>query len=76
MSYYLLYDPDDKHFPYCILSSNGSFTTWQHSIIHALLATFNDNSDNVEAYLANPTFPIIATYDQLPTIESHPELFI
>lgn len=76
MSYYLLYDAEDKNLPYGILASDGTFSRWQSTIVKALTADFTPARDNVESYLETPDCPIIATYDQLPTIESHPELFI
>ena len=75
MSYYLLYDKGDP-LPYSILASNGTFSQWKSSLTEALSADFALITNNVETYLKTPDYPIIATYDQLPTIESHPELFI
>lgn len=31
---------------------------------------------STQAFLDSATYQIIGTYDQLPTIESHPELFL
>ena len=76
MSYYLLYDSNDKNLPYGILASDGTFSRWQSSLAKALVADFTPAIRDVETYLKAPDYPIIATYDQLPTIESHPELFI
>lgn len=77
MSYYLLYDPNAINL-YVILTSGGSYTTWQSSIAKALSENFSipDSIFDVQAYLDSCTYQIIGTYDQLPTIESHPELFI
>ena len=76
MSYYLLYDSEDKNLPYGILASDGTFSRWQFSLAKALVADFTPAISDVEAYLKTPDYLIIATYDQLPTRESHPELFI
>lgn len=76
MYYYLLYDLEDKNLPYGILASDGTFSRWQSSLAKALVADFTPAISDVEAYLKAPDYPIIATYDQLPTIESHPELFL
>lgn len=76
MSYYLLYDSNDKNLPYGILASDGTFSRWQSSLAKALVADFAPAVNDVEAYLKAPGYPIISAYDQLSTIESHPELFI
>ena len=76
MSYYLLYDSEDKNLPYGILASDGTFSRWQSSLAKALVAGFTPAISDVETYLKAPVYPIIATYNQLPTIESHPELFL
>lgn len=78
MSYYLLYDPKAINFLYFILTSGGSYTAWQTSIAKALSDNFSipDSTLDVQACLDSSTYQIIGTYDQLPTIESHPELFI
>lgn len=75
MSYYLLYDKGDP-LPYAILASNGTFSQWKSSLTEALVASFTAAIPDVETYLKAPDYPIIATYDQLPTVESHPELFL
>ena len=76
MCYYLFYDSDDKNLPYGILASDGTFSRWQSSLTKALSADFTPAIRDVETYLKAPDYHIIATYDQLPTIESHPELFL
>lgn len=76
MSYYLLYDSNDKNLPYGILASDGTFSRWQSSLAKALVADFTPAINDVEAYLDKPDYLIIATYSQLPTIESYPELFL
>ena len=75
MSYYILYD---RNFLYFILTSGGSYTVRQSSIAKALSSNFTipDSTFNIQGYLDTTTYQIIGTYDQLPTIESHPELFI
>lgn len=78
MSYYLLYDPKAINFLYFILTSGGSYTTGQTSIAKALSSNFTipDSTFDVQDYLDSCTHQLIGTYDQLPTIESHPELFL
>lgn len=80
MSYYLLYDPKAINFMYSILTSGGSYTTWRTSITKALSSNFtaltHHSTFDVQAFLDTTTYQLIDTYDQLPTIESHPELFL
>lgn len=75
MSYYILYD---RNFLYFILTSGGSYTVRQSSIAKALSSNFiiNDSTFDVQNYLDSCTYQLIGTYDQLPTIKSHPELFL
>lgn len=78
MSYYLLYDPKDITFLYFILASDGSHTIWRPSIAEALSSNFTapNSTFDTQAFLDSATYQLIGTYNQLPTIESHPELFI
>ena len=80
MLFYLLYDAPDPLRPYGILTSEGHYTGWlsMSSLLRMPLREYTKHytSEFVASYLLKPDYPIIATFDHLPTIESNPELFL
>lgn len=81
MLFYLLYDADAFVNPYGILTSEGRFTGWKslEALLSLHISDYNCavySPEVIAQYVLNPVYPIIATFDHLPTAESNPELFI
>ena len=78
MIYYLLYDALDQNKPYGILTSDGRFSRWKSikDLLALPITKYGTVEINVKEYIANPDYPIVATFDYKPTAKTNPELFI
>ena len=79
MTYYLLYDVQNKNMPYALLTSDGKFSSWKpiKDLLNMPITKYKTlNNIDINQYIAKPDFPIIATFDYKPTAKTNPELFI
>lgn len=79
MTYYLLYDPEDSNFPYAFLRNDGYFSKWKSSMEELLLVPiyhYMSTDTDVERYIDNPPYTIMATFDHKPTVETDSELLL
>ena len=80
MTFYLFFDPNAKNAAYKIVTDTNLTTTkWYPTLDQVLSVTFGKYRPLTEGTTFDqflPLFPCIGKFPQIPTSESHPELFI
>ena len=80
MTFYTFFDPNDKNTAYKIVTDSGLTTNlWYSPLNEALSIPFSKYrplSNNTTLDDFYPKFICLGEFSQIPTRESHPELFL
>ena len=80
MTFYLFFDPESKDMTYKIVTDTSQTTNhWYPTLTQALSIPFNEYRPllvNTTFDQFFPLFTCLGKFSQIPTHESHPELFL